>query len=49
MTFQYFIALIIITLVLDFAIVALLDGVIGMFYRPGGDKYVKVIIKRAID
>jgi hypothetical protein len=49
MTFQYFIGLIIVTFALDFAIVALLDGVIGMFYRPVGDRYVKVIIKRAID
>ena len=49
MTFQYFIALIIVTLTLDFLIVALLDGVLGMFYRPVGDRYVKVVIKRLID
>ena len=49
MTFQYFISLIVITFALDFAIVALLDGVLGMFYRPVGDRYIKVVVKRAID
>ena len=49
MTFQYFISLVVITLALDFVIVALLDGVLGMFYRSVGDRYVKVVVKRATD
>ena len=49
MTFQYFISLIVITLALDFVIAVLLDGILGMFYRPVGDRYVKVVIKRMTD
>ncbi len=45
MTFQYFIALILITLTLDFCIVALIEGVVGMFLGITGDKWIKVVVK----
>ena len=45
MTFQYFIALIVVTLTLDFLIVALVDGVAGIFLGITGDKWIKVVVK----
>jgi hypothetical protein len=45
MTFQYFIALIVITFAFDFFIVALLDGVVGIFLNTTGAKNLKVVIK----
>lgn len=45
MTFQYFIALILITFTLDFCIVALIEGVVGMFLGITGDKWIKVVVK----
>jgi hypothetical protein len=45
MTFQYFIALIIIAFTLDFIIVALIDGVVGVFLGITGDKWIKVVVK----
>ena len=45
MTFTYFIGLIIVSAMLNFCIVTMLDGILGLFYRQTGDKYVKVIVK----
>jgi hypothetical protein len=45
MTFQYFLGAIIFTLMLNFCITVMLDGIFGMFYRPNGDKFLKVVIK----
>jgi hypothetical protein len=45
MTFQYFIGLIIVTFALDFFIVALLDGVVGVFLHSIGVKHIKVVVR----
>lgn len=45
MTFQYFIGLLIVAFALNFVIVALLDGVIGIFLYTTGSKWLKVVIK----
>jgi hypothetical protein len=45
MTFQDFIGTIIFALMLNFCVTVLLDGLLGLFYRPLGDKYLKVIVK----
>jgi hypothetical protein len=45
MTFQYFIGTIIFAFALDFSVVAALDGLFGLFYRPIGDRYLKVVLK----
>jgi hypothetical protein len=45
MTFQDFIGTIIFALMLNFCLTVLLDGLFGLFYRPLGEKYLKVIIK----
>jgi hypothetical protein len=45
MTFQYFIGAIIFTLMLNFCVGVLIDGMLGLFYRPLGEKYTKVIVK----
>lgn len=45
MTFQDFIGTIIFTLMLNFCLTVLLDGLFGLFYRPLGEKYLKVIVK----
>ena len=45
MTFQDFIGTIIVAFMLNFCVTVLLDGLFGLFYRPLGDKYLKVIVK----
>jgi hypothetical protein len=45
MTFQYFIGAIIVMFVLDFCVVALIDGVVGMFLGITGDKWIRVVVK----
>ena len=45
MTFQYFIGLIIVSFALNFFIVALLDGVVGIFHDSIGGKHIKVVVK----
>ena len=45
MTFQYFIGLILVTFSLDFLIVALIDGVLGLFLDTTGNKWIKVIVR----
>ncbi len=45
MTFQYFIGAIIVTFVLNFCIVALVDGVVGIFLNVTGSKWLKVVVK----
>ena len=45
MTFQYFIGALLLTLVLDFCIVALIDGVVGIFLDITGSKWIKVIVR----
>ena len=45
MTFQYFIGVILVTFALDFCIVALIEGVVGMFLGVTGDKWIKVVVK----
>jgi hypothetical protein len=45
MTFQDFIGTIIFSLMLNFCITILLDGLLGLFYRQIGAKYLKVVIK----
>ena len=45
MTFQYFIGTIIFASGLNYCVMVLLDGIFGLFYRPLGDRYLKVIVK----
>ena len=45
MTFQYFVGAIIVTFSLNFLIVVLLDGVIGMFVHAVGGHNIKVVVK----
>jgi hypothetical protein len=45
MTFQYFIGTIIFAFEMDFCVMVLLDGLFGLFYRPIGDRYLKVVVK----
>ena len=45
MTFEYFLALVLVTFVLDFFIVALVDGVVGIFLGITGSKWIKVVIR----
>jgi hypothetical protein len=45
MTFQYFIGTIVFAFMLDFVVVVALDGMFGLFYRPIGDRYLKVVLK----
>ena len=49
MTFTYFIGLILAVMVLNFCVWAMLDGILGLFYRPVGDRYLKVVVKRMTD
>ncbi len=45
MTFQYFIGAIVVTFALNFFIVVLLDGVVGMFVHAVGGRSIKVVVK----
>jgi hypothetical protein len=45
MTFQYFIGTIVFAFMLDFCVVVLLEGLFGLFYRPIGDRYLKVVVQ----
>ena len=45
MTFQYFIGIVIVTFTLNFTVMALLDGVIGIFLNATGGKNIKVVVK----
>jgi hypothetical protein len=45
MTFQYFIGTIIFAFMLNFCLTALLEGLLSLFYRPIGDRYLKVLVK----
>ena len=45
MSFQEFIGIIIFAFALNYGVVVLLNGLFGLFYRPIGDRYLKVILK----
>ena len=45
MTFQYFIGTILFAFAMNFCVVVALDGIFGLFYRPIGDRYLKVVLK----
>lgn len=45
MTFQYFIALVIVGFTFNFCMIALIDGVVGIFQNATGGRNIKVVIK----
>jgi hypothetical protein len=45
MTFQYFIGTIIFAFAMNLFVVAAFDGVLGLFYRSIGSRYLRVVVK----